>query len=179
MRHIFSQILNEHTNRTRSFKSPGSKTGSSLRSSPPSITDFGLETRHFKTGVATTPSPSSPRTCSRPDVLSIALESVPPEALKSPSFPTSTSTSYLTELHMGVEITHRLLLQTLFKYYVKPYDPMGEKFDPNKHEAMFQARVRLSEGWIHDQGPDTEGGQGRGRAGSVREVIMRITGGSR
>ncbi|KAF9653140.1 GrpE-domain-containing protein [Thelephora ganbajun] len=82
------------------------------------------------------------------DVLSLALKSVPPEALKPPSPPISTSTpegksahAYLTELHTGVEMTHRLLLQTLFKYHVKPYDPIGEKFDPNKHEAMFQAPI--------------------------------------
>jgi len=82
------------------------------------------------------------------DVLSLALKYVPPDALKPPSSPTPTSTSeeksaqtYLTELHTGVEMTHRLLLQTLFKYHVKPYDPTGEKFDPNKHEAMFQAPI--------------------------------------
>jgi len=82
------------------------------------------------------------------DVLSLALKSVPPEALKPPPSPTPPSTlegksahAYLTELHTGVEITHRLLLQTLFKYHVKPYDPTGEKFDPNKHEAMFQAPI--------------------------------------
>ena len=82
------------------------------------------------------------------DVLSLALKSVPPEALKLPLSPASTTTpegksahAYLTELHTGVEMTHRLLLQTLFKYHVKPYDPTGEKFDPNKHEAMFQAPI--------------------------------------
>jgi len=82
------------------------------------------------------------------DVLSLALKSVPSEALKLPSSPASTSTpegkaaqAYLVELHTGVEMTHRLLLQTLFKYHVKPYDPTGEKFDPNKHEAMFQAPI--------------------------------------
>lgn len=82
------------------------------------------------------------------DVLSLALKSVPLEALKPPPSPTPPSTpegkpahAYLTELHTGVEITHRLLLQTLFKYHVKPYDPTGEKFDPNKHEAMFQAPI--------------------------------------
>lgn len=81
-------------------------------------------------------------------MLSLALKSVPPEALKSSSPPTPPSTpegkssqAYLTELHTGVEMTHRLLLQTLFKYHVKPYDPTGEKFDPNKHEAMFQAPI--------------------------------------
>ena len=47
---------------------------------------------------------------------------------------------YLTELHTGVEMTQRLLLQTLFKYHVKPYDPTSEKFDPNKLR-MFQAPI--------------------------------------
>ena len=81
-------------------------------------------------------------------MLSLALKSVPPEALEPPSPPASTPTpggksaqAHLTELHTGVEMTHRLLLQTLFKYHVKPHDPTGEKFDPNKHEAMFQAPI--------------------------------------
>jgi molecular chaperone GrpE len=48
---------------------------------------------------------------------------------------------YLQELHHGVEMTQRLLLQTLFKYQVKPFDPTGDKFDPNKHEALYQVPV--------------------------------------
>ena len=84
------------------------------------------------------------------DVLSLALKSVPESALSStPSSPTESSPSnstspqksseaYLNELHTGVEMTHRLLLQTLFKYSVKPFDPTGDKFDPNKHEALYQ-----------------------------------------
>ncbi len=48
---------------------------------------------------------------------------------------------HLQELHHGVEMTQRLLSQTLFKYQVKPYDPTGDKFDPNKHEALYQAPV--------------------------------------
>ncbi|KAF8628430.1 hypothetical protein AX15_003950 [Amanita polypyramis BW_CC] len=86
------------------------------------------------------------------DVLGLALKSVPQEAL--PATPEagssgSSSTSslpkthqqYLQELHTGVEMTHRLLLQTLFKYQVKPYDPTGENFDPNLHEALYQAPI--------------------------------------
>jgi molecular chaperone GrpE len=86
------------------------------------------------------------------DVLSIALKSVPPEAVDHSStssesqlpdtspLPKSHAT-YLRELHTGVEMTHRLLLQTLFKYHVKPFDPTGDKFDPNHHEALYQAPV--------------------------------------
>jgi len=84
------------------------------------------------------------------DVLSLALKSVPESALSSSRSPSSESSpsdsspapkspeAYLNELHTGVEITHRLLLQTLFKYNVKPFDPTGDKFDPNKHEALYQ-----------------------------------------
>jgi len=95
------------------------------------------------------------------DVLSLALKSVPepiatsssnasppPPSDSSSSSPASSSSppqkspeAYLTELYTGVEMTHRLLLQTLFKYNVKPFDPTGDKFDPNKHEALYQAPI--------------------------------------
>ncbi|TFK76436.1 GrpE nucleotide exchange factor [Pluteus cervinus] len=86
------------------------------------------------------------------DVLAIALKSVPSEALQdansnSASQPSSSSSTqkspeaYLKELHHGVEMTHRLLLQTLFKYHVKPFDPTGDQFDPNMHEALYQAPI--------------------------------------
>jgi len=80
------------------------------------------------------------------DVLSLALKSVPSSALTSPEGEPSppdikSPCAYLQELHHGVEMTQRLLLQTLFKYQVKPFDPTGDKFDPNKHEALYQAPV--------------------------------------
>lgn len=98
------------------------------------------------------------------DVLSLALKSVPESALKSPvpaeaptpsspspssspefftpsTQPTKSAQEYLKELHLGVEMTHRLLLQTLFKYNIKPFDPTGDVFDPNRHEALYQAPV--------------------------------------
>lgn len=81
------------------------------------------------------------------DVLAIALKSVPPSAIKTPpsdapsSSAEKTAEQHLYDLHHGVEITHRLLLQTLFKYHVKPFDPTGEKFDPNRHEALYQAPI--------------------------------------
>jgi molecular chaperone GrpE len=80
------------------------------------------------------------------DVLSLALKSVPDSAITetsppSPSPDHKTPSAYLQELHHGVEMTQRLLLQTLFKYHVKPFDPTGDKFDPNKHEALYQAPV--------------------------------------
>jgi len=85
------------------------------------------------------------------DVLAIALKSVPPDALEpasstdaatpSSSTPPKSALAYLKELHEGVEMTHRLLAQTLFKYHVKPFDPTGDVFDPNRHEALYQAPV--------------------------------------
>lgn len=93
------------------------------------------------------------------DVLSLALNSIPRSAAASlnstTSPPTSSDTSsslaespptkthqeYLQELYSGVELTQRQLLQTLFKYHVKPFDPTGERFDPNLHEALYQAPI--------------------------------------
>lgn len=94
------------------------------------------------------------------DVLSMALKSIPPSviAAANPSSnaeaststasssasstpPTKNAEAYLHELHTGVELTHRVLLQTLFKFHVKPFDPTGDKFDPNMHEALYQAPI--------------------------------------
>ncbi|KAF8447963.1 GrpE-domain-containing protein [Boletus edulis BED1] len=84
------------------------------------------------------------------DVLALALKSVPTAALhpespsnppSSPDPPLKSAQEYLTELHQGVEMTHRLLLSTLFKYHVKSFDPTGEKFDPNRHEALYQVPI--------------------------------------
>jgi molecular chaperone GrpE len=38
----------------------------------------------------------------------------------------------------GVEITERELLKVLEKHGVKKFEPLGEKFDPNLHQAMFE-----------------------------------------
>jgi len=38
----------------------------------------------------------------------------------------------------GVELTERELLKTLEKNGVKRFDPQGEKFDPNLHQAMYE-----------------------------------------
>jgi molecular chaperone GrpE len=39
----------------------------------------------------------------------------------------------------GVELTERDLLKTLQRHGVKVIDPKGEKFDPNRHQALFEA----------------------------------------
>jgi molecular chaperone GrpE len=38
----------------------------------------------------------------------------------------------------GVELTERELHKVLEKYGVKKFDPTGQKFDPNLHQAMFE-----------------------------------------
>jgi len=72
---------------------------------------------------------------------STSLETPPPTAESSPSPAAKTPEAYLRELYTGVEMTQRLLVQTLFKYYVKPFDPTGDRFDPNRHEALYQAPI--------------------------------------
>jgi len=38
----------------------------------------------------------------------------------------------------GVELTERELLKVLEKHGVKKFEPLGEKFDPNLHQAVFE-----------------------------------------
>ena len=38
----------------------------------------------------------------------------------------------------GVELTERELMKVLEKHGVKRFDPQGQKFDPNLHQAMFE-----------------------------------------
>jgi len=47
----------------------------------------------------------------------------------------------LLNLHSGLKMTEKILLQTLSKHGLERVDPSegAEKFDPNKHEAVFQA----------------------------------------
>jgi molecular chaperone GrpE len=44
----------------------------------------------------------------------------------------------MTSFIEGVELTERELLKVLEKHGVKRFDPMGERFDPNVHQAMFE-----------------------------------------
>jgi molecular chaperone GrpE len=38
----------------------------------------------------------------------------------------------------GIDLTERDLLKTLERHGVKKLDPMGQKFDPHRHQAMFE-----------------------------------------
>lgn len=71
-------------------------------------------------------------------MLSTALTSVPKTL---PANPQKSAQEYLSELHHGVDMTHRLLSSTLAQHGITPFDPTGEPFDPNRHEALYQAPV--------------------------------------
>ncbi|RDB21371.1 GrpE, mitochondrial [Hypsizygus marmoreus] len=87
------------------------------------------------------------------DVLALALKAIPKSALPSnndsessePELPIDSTTKlpehYLQELYDGVELTYRQLLHTFFKHHIKPYDPTGDQFNPNLHEALYQAPI--------------------------------------
>lgn len=71
------------------------------------------------------------------DVLAVAdnmhraLEAIGPELRESVD-------AKVKALIEGVELTERELLKTLEKNGVKKFSPLGEKFDPNVHQAMYE-----------------------------------------
>ena len=76
----------------------------------------------------------------------------------------------------GVELTERELLKVLEKHGIKKIEPIGEKFDPNFHQAMYEvpdASVPAGTdrsggaGGLSDRGSDAAPGSGRGRKGRV------------
>ena len=60
-----------------------------------------------------------------------ALESVP-EAER------ASATGAFKALVDGIELTERDLAKTLERHGVKSLDPKGQRFDPNRHQAMFE-----------------------------------------
>ena len=76
------------------------------------------------------------------DNLRRALDAVPAEQR------TEAGTA-LTALLEGVEVTERGLAQTLQKFGIRAVEPKGEKFDPAKHQAMFEVeRTDLPAGTV-------------------------------
>ncbi|HEU4805199.1 MAG TPA: nucleotide exchange factor GrpE [Nitrobacter sp.] len=65
------------------------------------------------------------------DNLQRALDAVPAEAR-------AAAEPGLKALIEGVELTERSLHNALEKHGVKKFDPAGEKFDPNVHQAMYE-----------------------------------------
>lgn len=69
------------------------------------------------------------------DNLDRALTTVPAEKLN------AEVNKDLVDLHSGLKMTERILLETVKKHGLVKIDPSenGEKFNPNVHEAVFQA----------------------------------------
>lgn len=69
------------------------------------------------------------------DNLDRALAQVPEEKLKA-----AEKTEHLQDLvnlYEGLRLTENILMQTLKKHGLERFDPSGEKFNPNEHEATF------------------------------------------
>jgi molecular chaperone GrpE len=64
------------------------------------------------------------------DNLARAIEAVPDEA--------RSSSEALNLLIDGVEMTERDLVNSLEKHGVRKLDPLGQKFDPHMHQAVFE-----------------------------------------
>ncbi|KAF8426026.1 GrpE nucleotide exchange factor, partial [Tirmania nivea] len=75
------------------------------------------------------------------DNMDLALNAVP-EASRASSEPEKKD---LVDLYNGLKMTEGILLNTLKKHGLEKVVPLGEKFDPNMHEATFQARVEGKE----------------------------------
>lgn len=57
----------------------------------------------------------------------------------------STGVDDIASLKEGMELTLRMLLATLEKFGVKTIDPLGEKFNPERHEAVSMQREEGTE----------------------------------
>ena len=64
------------------------------------------------------------------DNLGRAADSVPEEAIA--------ENEQLKMLHEGVTMTSTMLLKTFEQHGLQRVDPLGEKFDPNLHNALFE-----------------------------------------
>ena len=67
-----------------------------------------------------------------------ALKSISKEELaKKEKSPTDKLQLY-SDFVEGISMTQDIMAKTLRKYNISEYNPMGEKFDPNCHEASFE-----------------------------------------
>lgn len=65
------------------------------------------------------------------DVLNKAIGGVSPEILAKES-------QYLKDMHQGLALTESQLLQVFRRHGLEQDNPVNEKFDPHRHEALFQ-----------------------------------------
>ncbi|TPX71706.1 hypothetical protein SpCBS45565_g00771 [Spizellomyces sp. 'palustris'] len=70
------------------------------------------------------------------DVLELALKAVPETERGE-----NASNQHLKDLYTGVAMTRSNLMTTFKRFGIEPFEPLGETFDPNLHEALFQAPI--------------------------------------
>jgi len=73
------------------------------------------------------------------DNLDRALVMVPEEKLAAPD--KTEAQQDLANLYDGLKMTETLLMATLRKHGLERFDPVGDKFNPNEHEATFMTPV--------------------------------------
>ncbi len=122
------------------------------------------------------------------DNLRRAIDAIPPEVK-------AAADAGLTTLIEGVEMTERSMLSALERHGVRKLEPVGQKFDPNFHQAMFEVpntevpnntvvqvvqagfsigeraapgHGRRRQGWSKTRG--SRGQLGAGREGRLREL---------
>ncbi|KKY34589.1 putative mitochondrial co-chaperone [Diaporthe ampelina] len=66
-----------------------------------------------------------------------ALSMVPEERLKAAE--DNDELKDVVQLHEGLKMTENILMNTLKKHGLERFDPIGEKFNPNEHEATFMS----------------------------------------
>jgi molecular chaperone GrpE len=77
------------------------------------------------------------------DNLRRAIDAIPAPARKS-------ADGALVSLIDGIELTERELIKTFERHGVRKVDPAGQKFDPNLHQAMFEApHESIAKGQVH------------------------------
>lgn len=67
------------------------------------------------------------------DTLAICLKATPSSLLD--------TNSALKNLYDGVIMTQKTLDACFKRFGMSQYDPIGEKFDPNLHEALFKVKI--------------------------------------
>ncbi|KAI3647152.1 hypothetical protein MP228_007373 [Amoeboaphelidium protococcarum] len=74
-----------------------------------------------------------------PDILEMALKSVPEQQLDKDVKCTEDTKKHLLSLHEGLKMTLHEMFHVFKRNGLEQYSPVvGDKFDPNVHQAMFQ-----------------------------------------
>ena len=115
------------------------------------------------------------------DNLRRALDAIPAEAMEA-------GESGLKALAEGVEMTERAMLSALERHGVTKLSPVGQKFDPHFHQAMFEIPnpdvpnntvVEVVQGRLRHRRPGATPGHGRRRQGWAKTACRAARAGER